>query len=116
MGIVAGIICNIALSFQEKKGWDDALGVWGVHGIGGFTGTILIGLLADKEINGVSASLQQLKIQVGGVIFVALYAFILTAIILKLLSHVMRIKPSDEQIQQGLDETLLNEQTYDLNP
>lgn len=116
VGIVAGIICNIALSFQEKKGWDDALGVWGVHGIGGFTGTILIGLLADKEINGVSASLQQLKIQVGGVIFVALYAFILTAIILKLLSHVMRIKPSDEQIQQGLDETLLNEQTYDLNP
>ena len=116
LGIVAGILCNIALSFQEKKGWDDALGVWGVHGIGGFTGTILIGLLADKEINGVSASLQQLKIQVGGVIFVALYAFILTAIILKLLSHVMRIKPSDEQIQQGLDETLLNEQTYDLNP
>ncbi len=41
------------LVFKKKIGWDDALGVWGVHGIGGFTGTILIGILADKTVNGV---------------------------------------------------------------
>lgn len=46
VGLAAGIICNVAVSLQEKIGWDDALGVWGVHGIGGFTGTILIGILA----------------------------------------------------------------------
>lgn len=115
VGIVAGIICNLALSFQEKSGWDDALGVWGVHGIGGFTGTILIGLLADKEVNGVSASLHQLLVQVGGVVLVAVYSFVITYLILKVLSSFTDIKPSDKQIQEGLDATLLDEKTYDLN-
>ncbi len=115
VGIVAGIICNLALSFQEKRGWDDALGVWGVHGIGGFTGTILIGLLADKEVNGVSASLHQLLVQVGGVVLVAVYSFVITYLILKVLSSFTDIKPSDKQIQEGLDATLLDEKTYDLN-
>ena len=115
VGIVAGIICNLALSFQEKRGWDDALGVWGVHGIGGFTGTILIGLLADKEVNGVSASLHQLLVQVGGVVLVAVYSFVITYLILKVLSSFTDIKPSDKQIQEGLDATLLDEKTYNLN-
>ena len=115
VGIVAGIICNLALSFQEKRGWDDALGVWGVHGVGGFTGTILIGLLADKEVNQVSASAHQLLVQVGGVALVAIYSFVVTFIILKVLGHLTSIKPSDEQVQKGLDKTLLEQTTYDIN-
>ncbi|MFS1663845.1 ammonium transporter [Streptococcus sp. zg-JUN1979] len=113
VGIVAGIICNLALSLQEKRGWDDALGVWGVHGIGGFTGSILIGILADKAVNGVAASWHQFMIQVGGVILVAVYSFILTFIILKVLGAITNIIPSDEDVAKGLDATLLDETTYD---
>ncbi|QNQ80934.1 ammonium transporter [Lactobacillus sp. PV034] len=114
VGIVAGIICNLAVSFQERIGWDDALGVWGVHGIGGFTGTILIGILASSSINGVSAGWHQFFIQVGGVVLVAVYAFVVTLIILKVLSIFTNIRPSDEVIQEGLDKVLLNEDTYDI--
>ncbi|GAA2956062.1 ammonium transporter [Ligilactobacillus murinus DSM 20452 = NBRC 14221] len=115
VGIVAGIICNLAVGFRQKKGWDDALDVWGVHGVGGFTGTILIGLLADKTVNGVGASFHQLLVQVGGVVLTAIYAFVLTYILLKFLGAVTQIKPTQKQIEEGLDKTLLEETAYDKN-
>lgn len=115
VGIVAGIICNLAVGFRQKKGWDDALDVWGVHGVGGFSGTILIGLLADKTVNGVGASFHQLMVQVGGVVLTAIYAFVLTYVLLKLLGAVTEIKPTQKQIEEGLDKTLLEETAYDKN-
>ncbi len=115
VGIVAGIICNLAVGFRQKKGWDDALDVWGVHGVGGFTGTILIGLLADKTVNGVGASFHQLLVQVGGGVLTAIYAFVLTYVLLKILGAVTQIKPTQKQIEEGLDKTLLEETAYDKN-
>ena len=115
VGIVAGIICNLAVGFRQKKGWDDALDVWGVHGVGGFTGTILIGLLADKTVNGVGASFHQLLVQVGGVVLTAIYAFVLTYVLLKILGAVTQMKPTQKQIEEGLDKTLLEETAYDKN-
>ena len=115
VGIVAGIICNLAVGFRQKKGWDDALDVWGVHGVGGFTGPILIGLLADKTVNGVGASFHQLLVQVGGVVLTAIYAFVLTYVLLKFLGAVTQIKPTQKQIEEGLDKTLLEETAYDKN-
>ena len=115
VGIVAGIICNLAVGFRQKKGWDDALDVWGVHGVGGFTGTILIGILADKTVNGVGASFHQLLIQIGGVVLTAVYAFVLTYILLKILGSITEIKPTQKQIEEGLDKTLLEETAYDEN-
>ncbi|MEY8584058.1 MULTISPECIES: ammonium transporter [Ligilactobacillus] len=115
VGIVAGIICNLAVGFRQKKGWDDALDVWGVHGVGGFTGTILIGILADKTVNGVGASFHQLLIQIGGVVLTAVYAFVLTYVLLKILGSITEIKPTQKQIEEGLDKTLLEETAYDEN-
>ncbi len=114
IGILAGIICNIALSFQEKKGWDDALGVWGVHGMGGFSGIILTGIFANKSVNGVSGSLHQFLVQTIGVILIAAYSVVLTVIILKLLGKFMDIKPTDRQVREGLDNALLDESSYDM--
>lgn len=115
VGLAAGIICNLAVSLQEKISWDDALGVWGVHGIGGFTGTILIGILADRTVNGIGAGGHQFLIQTGGVILVAVYSFVITFILLKLLGALTNIRPTDKVISEGLDHTLLNETTYDIN-
>lgn len=115
VGLAAGIICNLAVSLQEKIGWDDALGVWGVHGIGGFTGTILIGILADRTVNGVGAGGHQFLVQTGGVILVAVYSFVITFILLKLLGAFTNIRPTDKVISEGLDHTLLDETTYDIN-
>lgn len=112
VGIMAGIICNIAVKFRENRGWDDALDVWGVHGVGGFIGTILIGFLASSDVNQVSANFKQLYIQVGGVVFVAFYSFILTYVLLKVFNHFLNIRPTEKEIEKGLDEYLFSERTY----
>src|SRR3954464_5096567 len=51
IGILSGVVCYIAVDFKNKRGWDDALDVWGVHGVGGVLGTICLGIFASKAIN-----------------------------------------------------------------
>ncbi len=51
IGISAGFVCYQAVKFVKYKRWDDALDVWGVHGIGGVLGTIMLGLFATTAIN-----------------------------------------------------------------
>ncbi|MCL4481861.1 MAG: ammonium transporter [Bacteroidetes bacterium] len=51
IGIMAGVVCYLAVEFKNSMKWDDALDVWGVHGVGGVFGTILLGLLATSMIN-----------------------------------------------------------------
>lgn len=116
VGLCAAIICNLAVSLKNKFGWDDALDVWGVHGVGGFIGVILIGFLATSNINGIQASPLQIGIQTGGVVLIAVYSFVITFIILKILSKITNIRPSDAEIAKGLDSTLLGETAYAITP
>src|SRR5207247_2871148 len=46
IGLLAGAICYAAVQFRIGRDWDDALDVWGVHGIGGGLGIICTGLFA----------------------------------------------------------------------
>ncbi len=55
IGITAGVVCYFAITFKNRLGWDDALDVWGVHGVGGILGTILLGVFATKTINAAGA-------------------------------------------------------------
>ncbi|EGP5595439.1 ammonium transporter [Enterococcus faecium] len=112
VGAIAGIVCNLAVQFREKKGWDDALDVWGVHGIGGFTGTILVGLFANETINRINAGFTQLMIQILSVCFIAIYSFVLTYVMLKIFKHYFEIEPTELEIEKGLDEYLLAEKAY----
>ena len=50
MGIAAGTVCYACVAFKNARKWDDALDVWGVHGMGGLTGAILTGTLASPHI------------------------------------------------------------------
>jgi ammonium transporter, Amt family len=51
IGVIASMGCFMAVKFKEYKGWDDALDVWGVHGMGGVIGTLCVGLFANSSIN-----------------------------------------------------------------
>ncbi len=50
MGIAAGTVCYACVAFKNARKWDDALDVWGIHGMGGLTGAILTGTLASPHI------------------------------------------------------------------
>ncbi|MDU1054948.1 ammonium transporter [Clostridium baratii] len=112
IGIVAAIVCSLCIALKNKMKWDDALDVWGVHGMGGFTGSILIGILASASVNGVSASGHQFLVQLFGAALVAVYSFVVTYIILKVLDSISSIRTTPEQQMKGLDDMLLGEKAY----
>lgn len=109
IGIIGAIVCYCSLIFVRHQGWDDALGVWGVHGMGGYTGTLLIGIFAIGRVNEVSASAHQFLIQLFGASLVAVYAFILTYLILKIADSTSSIRISPQVQKDGLDREFLEE-------
>jgi Amt family ammonium transporter len=93
-------------------GLDDALDVWGVHGMGGFLGTVLIGVLADPEVNGVEASLEQFAKQLAAACLTAVYSFVVGYALIKLLGLCMRILPNEEEYKHGLDRSWHGNMAY----
>lgn len=119
IGFASGGICYLAVHLKNKLGWDDALDVWGVHGVGGLLGTILLGVFASTAINpnGVDGLIYGngafLGKQVVAVICASAYAFIFTYVMLVVINFITRVKVPVEQEDLGLDEALHGEKAYD---
>ncbi len=118
IGIIAGLICYWAVSFKNRMGWDDALDVWGVHGVGGITGVILLGLFASKVANPNGANG---LIFGGGAFFgkelaavagASAYAFIFTYIMLIVINFFTPVRVPKEAEEEGLDEAVHGEEAY----
>ncbi len=118
IGLLAGAICYIAVQFRVRRDWDDALDVWGVHGVGGALGTLLTGVFAFAAINRVNGlfagNAHQLAVQAAGVAIAAVYAFVVTFLILKAINVIIPVRVSEEVEAQGLDEYLHGEPAYQL--
>ena len=119
-GILASIVCYAAVKLKNKMGWDDALDVWGVHGVGGVLGTILLGLFATKAINpnganglflgGTDFFMKELIAVVG----TSIYAFIFTYLMLVLINKITRVKVTAEEEEIGLDSSYHGETARDI--
>ncbi|HLN04782.1 MAG TPA: ammonium transporter [Acidimicrobiales bacterium] len=120
IGLAAGSLCYIAVEFRNRMKWDDALDVWAAHGIGGLLGSILLGVFAYVSINaaghnGLSAGNPAFfGKQVAAAFLVAVYAFGVTWIILKVLNRFEPIRVPDTMELQGLDTEMEEEQAYIL--
>jgi len=122
IGIVAGASCYMAVQLKNKMRWDDALDVWGVHGIGGFIGTILLGVFAYSGTNAVTGQAYSGLIygdfsffmkQLITVVAASAYAFIFTYIMLILINYITKVRVSEEDEMIGLDTALHGEKAYD---
>lgn len=117
IGIAAGFVCYWAVHLKNKLGWDDALDVWGVHGIGGVLGTILLGVFAMSSINGQSGLIEgntsfffkELLAVAGS----AAYAFIFTYVMLALINFITPVKVSESDENEGIDASIHGEKAYD---
>jgi Amt family ammonium transporter len=119
IGIIAGLLCYLAVQFKNKMKWDDALDVWGVHGVGGVLGTILLGIFASKVVNGAGADGlifgggAFLFKQVVAVIGASAFAFIFTYIMLIIINYITPVKVDETMEKEGLDVSLHGEKAYD---
>ena len=108
IGIIAGFSCCWACAWLKYSlGYDDALDVFGIHGIGGLLGAVLTGVFALESIGGASGALdgnvRQIWVQFEGVVAVAAWSAIGTAIILYFLKLFMNLRVSEEDEAEGLD-------------
>ncbi|WP_297487621.1 ammonium transporter [Thermococcus sp.] len=118
IGIVAAIVCHLAVDYKNRKGWDDALDVWGVHGMGGFTGIILLGLFGSSAILGSNGLIYGggtffLK-ETAAAIFVAIYAFVISYILIWITDRITPVRVPEEAEKVGLDEYEWAEEAYAL--
>jgi Amt family ammonium transporter len=120
IGIAAGLLCYLAVQWKNKMKWDDALDVWGVHGVGGVLGTILLGVFASKLINpnvvvnglAFGESSFFLK-EMFTVLAASVYAFIFTYIMLALINLFVKVRVTEADEKLGLDIAIHGEKAYD---
>ncbi len=118
IGIAAGIVCYFAVALKNKLGWDDALDVWGVHGVGGLLGVVMLGILGSVAINPsgsnglIHGGTKFFGIQLLAVLISSVYAFVFTYAMLWLINRVTPVKVTEAEMEKGLDSTLHGEEAY----
>jgi ammonium transporter, Amt family len=120
IGIVSGVVCYFAVALKNMLRWDDALDVWGVHGVGGFLGITLLGIFASKAWNPNGAD----GLIYGGADFFgkqlvaatvcSIWAFAFTYGMLWLINLVVPTRVDRDAQERGLDVELHGEEAYPL--
>jgi len=109
IGLVAGVICYLAVLAKPKLGYDDSLDVVGVHCIGGIIGALCTGLFASKLVNPAGGdglffgNPGQFVIQVIAVLTTLIFSFVVSFILFKILDATMGLRVSPEEEMAGLD-------------
>jgi len=120
IGIAAGLLCYTALNAKTRFGYDDSLDAFGVHGVGGTLGTVAAGLFASLAINSAGANgmffgnPRQLALQAGAVALIALYSFVVSLILFKIIDKVVGVRVDVEQETEGIDISQHGETAYTL--
>jgi ammonium transporter, Amt family len=118
IGIAAGVVCYLAVALKNRMHWDDALDVWGVHGIGGLLGIILLGVFSSRAINPaggvglIHGSAGFLGKQIAAGLGCSAYAFVFTYVMLRVINLITPVRVDDVAVEEGLDEHMLGESAY----
>jgi Amt family ammonium transporter len=110
IGAVAGVVCFLAIQLKFRIGYDDALDVVGVHLVGGIVGSLLLGLFADKAVNGAGrdglffgGGAGLLGEQFLAVASVIVYAFVVSWVLAKVIDATVGLRCTPDEELEGLD-------------
>ncbi|MGA2573215.1 MAG: ammonium transporter [Candidatus Methanomethylicaceae archaeon] len=116
IGLVAGFICYRALTFRLKKGLDESLDAWAIHGTGGIWGAIATGIFATLAVNKYSGLLYGNIAQFGAQLLAAsvavVYAFTVTFVLAKVVDRFLGLRVTEEEEYVGLDISQHGERAY----
>jgi len=118
IGLGAAVICYFCIWFRMKRGIDESLDVWAVHGMGGTWGALATGIFASVAVNSAGADgliygngMQFVK-QLIGVVVVWIFAYAVTWILGNLINKTMGLRVSGEEETVGLDISQHGERAY----
>jgi Amt family ammonium transporter len=110
IGSISAFVCWIACAKLKKKfNYDDSLDVFGVHGVGGFVGTVLVAIFASKDLGGQGYNAPEITMgaQLTTQLLAALYTIILSGVVsyvlLKIIDKTIGLRVSSDDERQGLD-------------
>jgi Amt family ammonium transporter len=119
IGLVAGAVCYwSSVVLKNQLGYDDSLDVFGVHGVSGIVGPILVGIFATRAVNDVGhgsavglvdGHAGQILSQLYGVLAVAAFSAVATWVLLKIIDAVIGLRVTREEETEGLDTVLHGE-------
>ncbi len=113
IGAVAGVLCYLAMLFRVKKGIDESLDAWAVHGIGGLWGAIATGIFATINAKGlILGNVHQVVVQIIGAVSAIAYAFAMTLMIAKIVDMLIGLRVREEEEYVGLDVSQHGEVAY----
>jgi Amt family ammonium transporter len=123
IGFVAGILCNFVAGWRARTTLDDSLDVFACHGAGGMWGTIATGLFASTAINSVNGNNGllfgnpvQLGIQLFAVAVIAVFAFVGSYVLLRVINLFTPVRVSPLEEDAGLDISQFGEEAYVPQP
>lgn len=120
LGLIAGVICALAVGLKYRFGIDDSLDVVGVHLVGGIVGTLFIGFAADPNSPAggqglfYGGGLELLGKQTLGAVAVLAYSFVIAFVIGWIINKTMGFRISEQDEADGIDVTVHAESAYDL--
>jgi ammonium transporter, Amt family len=120
IGAIAGLVCYGSVCLKPYLKYDDSLDAFGVHGVGGFLGAILTGVFCSKVINTggadglIGGNVEQVIIQLKAAAVSVVLAFVVTAVLAKVIDLVIGFVPTDAAETEGLDRTEHGEVGFDL--
>ncbi|MFI0903356.1 ammonium transporter [Streptomyces sioyaensis] len=120
VGVIAGVLCAMAVNLKYKLGYDDSLDVIGVHLVGGVVGSLLIGFFATGGVQSKAKGLfygggfEQLGKQAVGVVCVLLYSLVVSYVLAKVIDLVMGFRVGEDQEVAGIDQAAHAETAYDF--
>jgi len=103
IGLIAGVLVDIAVLFFDKMKVDDPVGAIAVHGINGLFGTLAVGFFALDGGLFYGGGTSLLVTQTIGVLAIGLFSFFITFIVMKLLSLTLGIRITDQEEDAGID-------------
>lgn len=113
LGIIASVVCYMAISLKNKWSYDDSLDAFGVHGTGGIIGALFLVFFMRGE-HSISEIFSQLGVQALAVGIAIVYAAVLTFIIIFIIDKTMGFKSTDQDEMQGLDASYHGEHGYGM--
>jgi Amt family ammonium transporter len=115
LGFLAAMLCYGAILLKNRLGYDDTLDVFGVHGVGGITGALLLALfIRAGEMPAGRDVLSQLAVQGFGVATTIVYASVVTIVLLLVVERVVGLRLDTTGEMAGMDHELHGEHGYGL--
>ncbi|MFJ6699214.1 ammonium transporter [Streptomyces sp. NPDC091272] len=120
VGVIAGVVCAMAVGLKYRFGYDDSLDVIGVHLVGGVLGSLLVGFFAtggvQSDAKGLfyGGGLEQLGKQAVGVLAVLAYSLAVSALLAFVIDKVMGMRVEEDVEVSGIDQTEHAETAYDF--